>query len=63
MDQQKNKILKTLEKNMILFGRVVIPNMFSVESPSFHYEIAEQLMDRGKKQINIIANKSTGNYG
>jgi len=29
--------------------------MFSSDSPKFHYEIAESLMDRNKKQINIIA--------
>ena len=40
---------------MILFGKVVMPNMFSVESPPFHYTVAETLMDRSKKQINIIA--------
>ena len=40
---------------MILFGKVVMPNMFSVESPAFHYEIAKTLLDRKQKQINIIA--------
>jgi predicted phage terminase large subunit-like protein len=40
---------------MILFGKVVMPNMFSVDSPSFHYEIAETLVDKTQKQINIIA--------
>ncbi len=40
---------------MILFGKVVMPNMFSVESPQFHYEIAKTLLDKEQKQINIIA--------
>jgi len=40
---------------MILFGKVTIPNMFSSESPDFHYEIAEQLRDDDIKQLNIIA--------
>ena len=40
---------------MILFGKVVMPNMFSVESPDFHYDIAKTLMNRSHKQINIIA--------
>ena len=39
---------------MILFGKVVMPNMFSVESPDFHYEIAKTLLDKEQKQINII---------
>ena len=40
---------------MILFGKVVMPNMFSAESPAFHYNIAETLVDKSDKQINIIA--------
>ena len=40
---------------MILFGKVVMPNMFSVDSPEFHYEIAKTLLDKSEKQINIIA--------
>ena len=40
---------------MILFGKVVIPNMFSSESPKFHYDIAKNLMNTSQKQINIIA--------
>ena len=40
---------------MILFGKVVIPNMFSAESPDFHYDMAKHLMDKELKQINIIA--------
>ena len=31
---------------MILFGKVVMPNMFSAESPAFHYNIAETLVDK-----------------
>tara|TARA_Y100001963_G_scaffold73395_1_gene102074 strand:+ start:3228 stop:4646 length:1419 start_codon:yes stop_codon:yes gene_type:complete len=30
-------------------------NMFAVNSPKFHYEIAEQLLNPDKKQINIVA--------
>ena len=48
-------ILKKLHKNMILFGKVCVPNMFSVDSPPFHYEVAESLMDKECKQVNIIA--------
>ena len=34
---------KKLKDNMILFGKVVMGNMFSVASPDFHYEISEVL--------------------
>ena len=40
---------------MILFGKVVMGNMFSVASPDFHYEISNSLMNKKEKQINIIA--------
>ncbi len=51
----KSTILKKLKENMILFGKVSIPNMFSSESPDFHYTIANKLKDDSIKQINIIA--------
>ena len=40
---------------MILFGKVAMPNMFSAESPDFHYTIAKELQNDKVKQINIIA--------
>ena len=40
---------------MILFGKVSMPNMFSVPSPEFHYQIAETLKNKENKQVNIIA--------
>ena len=52
---EKTQILSKLRDSMILFGKVAIPNMFSSESPEFHYDIAKNLMDNNKKQINIIA--------
>ena len=52
---EKSKILSKLKDNMILFGKVTIPNMFSSESPEFHYDIAKNLMDKSHKQVNIIA--------
>ena len=48
-------IKNRLRKNMILFGKVTVPNMFSSESPQFHYTIADALMDDDIKQVNIIA--------
>ena len=52
---EKTQILSKLKDNMILFGKVTIPNMFSSESPEFHYDIAKNLMDKSHKQVNIIA--------
>ena len=56
MAKKPNKdILSKLKDNMILFGRVIMPNMFSSESPDFHYKVADVLMDNTQKQVNIIA--------
>jgi predicted phage terminase large subunit-like protein len=52
---KKQQLLDKLKKDMIMFGKVITPNMFSAESPAFHYEIAKSLMDNDEKQINIIA--------
>ena len=51
----KEDILRKLKTNMVLFGRVVVPNMFSAPSPKFHDEIASVLLDDTIKQVNIIA--------
>lgn len=40
---------------MLLFGRMIMPNMFSSESPRFHYDIADVLLNQNEKQVNIIA--------
>tara|TARA_B100000519_G_scaffold16372_1_gene12101 strand:- start:20524 stop:22014 length:1491 start_codon:yes stop_codon:yes gene_type:complete len=52
---KNKKILDKLKGNMILFGKVSMPNMFSVPSPEFHYQIAETLRNKENKQVNIIA--------
>ena len=40
---------------MLLFRRMVMPNMFSENSPGFHYTIVDNLHNDEQKQINIIA--------
>lgn len=51
----KKSLLKKLKHDMMLFGRVAMPNMFVTDSPDFHYEVAKLLMDRKNKQINLVA--------
>ena len=51
----KQKLLLEMQQDMLLFGRMVMPNMFSSESPPFHYDLTKQLLDIEQKQINIIA--------
>ena len=48
-------IQEKLAKDIILFGKICFPNMFSSESPKFHYEIAELLQDLSNNKLNIIA--------
>ena len=50
-----NKIKGKLVSNLVLFGKVCMPNMFSSASPEFHYKIAKRLMNEEIKQINIVA--------
>ena len=38
-----------------MFGKIIMPNMFTVPSPKFHYKIADALLDSASKQVNIIA--------
>ena len=51
----QQEVLSKLRDNMILFGKVIMPNMFVSASPDFHYSIADVLMNKEEKQINIIA--------
>jgi len=51
----KKKMLLEMEQDMLLFGRMVMPNMFSAESPNFHYDITKELLNKSISQLNIIA--------
>jgi phage terminase large subunit-like protein len=55
MKKNKSDIIEAMQKDMLLFGRMVMPNMFSSESPPFHYDLTKHLLDNDRKQINIIA--------
>ena len=55
MEDHKKYIHNKLKDNMIMFGKVIMPNMFSAASPDFHYQIADAITDNNKKQVNIIA--------
>lgn len=51
----KGHILSKMKTDMLLFGRMIMPNMFSQESPQFHYDVTKHLLNNDEKQINIIA--------
>ena len=52
----KKEILLAMQQDMLLFGRMVMPNMFTAASPQFHYEITKEILSNKKRnQLNIIA--------
>lgn len=55
MDEQKLEILKRCARDLLYFGRVISPQTFYLESPDFHKELAEILMDRDLRQICVEA--------
>ena len=54
MDKRKEAIEK-LQKNLLLFGKVISPHTFSLPSPAVHYSLAEVLLNKTAKYLNIIA--------
>lgn len=58
-EERKNEIRLELKNNLVLFGKTIVPKFFSVESPDFHYEISEYLLDDTIKYLNIIAPRGT----
>ena len=52
---QNSQIKEKLSAVIILFGKICFPNMFSTDSPPFHYEIAGLLEDMDNNKLNIIA--------
>jgi predicted phage terminase large subunit-like protein len=54
-DANRKEIIRKIKHDMMLFGKVCIPSMFSAKSPDFHYELAGHVNNASNKQINIIA--------
>lgn len=52
-DRTRRKI--QFAKNLILFGRISIPEMCTKPNPPFHYKLAEYLTDVGRQLINLVA--------
>ena len=54
-DLRLNSVKEKLSKDLILFGKICLPSMFSSVSPRFHYEIAEKLENREINKLSVIA--------
>ena len=52
---KQRKILRQLKNDMIGFGRVCLPGMFTSESPDFHYELGKIFLDESIRKMCVIA--------
>ena len=52
---KQRKILRQLKYDMIGFGRVCLPGMFTSESPDFHYELGKIFLDESIRKMCVIA--------
>jgi len=51
----KTKILNKLRGNLLLFGKIILPKVFHLDTPEFHQEIADAVQNEEQTFINIIA--------
>jgi len=51
----RSRIKTNMSKDMIMFGKVTMPNMFTVPSPKFHYDMTTSFLDPKVKKLNVIA--------
>jgi predicted phage terminase large subunit-like protein len=51
----KNSFHERMRNNMLIFGKVCMPQMFQVASAPAHYAIARELHDKTVQKLNIIA--------
>ena len=53
--------LMLAQKDMISFGKLFLPDDFMrSETPFFHYEVADALMDMDKRQLAVILPRGHG---
>ncbi len=46
---------RKLDENMLLFGKIITPNMFALPTPQFHKDLAAAYHDTAQAKTNIIA--------
>lgn len=52
---EREKVLEAMRGDMLLFGKICLPNMFTLPTPNFHREIAAALHDKTNVKMNFIA--------
>lgn len=56
----KEQVLNLCKTDLLYLGRIVSPDTFYKETPDFHYEIVEMIMDRSLLQIMVQAPRGFG---
>lgn len=56
----KEQVIEKCRGNLIFFGKVISPQTYYLKTPDFHYEVAELLSDRAKKQVMVEAPRGYG---
>lgn len=51
----KQQALEAMAEDILYFGRTIVPEMFEVASPDFHFELCDLIQDPDKNRLNIIA--------
>ena len=51
----RSDIIERMSKDMLQFGKVTMPNMFTVPSPPFHRKMMASFLDKDVQKLNIIA--------
>lgn len=52
---RREQIIEECREDLLVFGKTLTPQTFFKNSPPFHYEVADALMDRSIKQLCIQA--------
>jgi hypothetical protein len=55
----QNELLRDLESELLLFGKIIMPSTFWAESPAVHYDIESILLDPEKLKVNLILPRGT----
>ena len=56
----KEQVLSLCQSDLLYLGRIVSPDTFYKETPDFHHEIVEMIMDRSLLQIMVQAPRGFG---
>lgn len=56
----KQQVIELCREDLLYFGKILSPDTFYTETPEFHHEVVEMLMDRSIPQIMLQAPRGFG---